>query len=192
LKVVHKACQLGFKIVSYQILGLPNESLDSMIQTLAFNARLPLLLGASPFYRTPASPIAGGLNLCEEDFVRARLTALAVETDQFHRDDIYTLFVTTRILNFLKGLPLTSPANLSDLVKVHWSDHRANIGCELLRSLHTTKRLYFWTNEGIRENEKFKSEIFFRVLAQTGEIGCQNGQRLSVGNSAVGVRPTAP
>ena len=56
LKVVHKAVQLGFKIVSYQILGLPNESLESMIQTLAFNARLPVLLGASPFYRTPVSP----------------------------------------------------------------------------------------------------------------------------------------
>ena len=34
LKVVHKAHALGFQIVSYQILGLPNESLDSMIQTL--------------------------------------------------------------------------------------------------------------------------------------------------------------
>jgi hypothetical protein len=25
-----------------------------MIQTLAFNARLPVLLGASPFYQTPS------------------------------------------------------------------------------------------------------------------------------------------
>ena len=56
LRVVHKAAALGFKIVSYQILGLPNESLDSMIQTLAFNARLPVLLGASPFYQTPTRP----------------------------------------------------------------------------------------------------------------------------------------
>ncbi|HKA20085.1 MAG TPA: radical SAM protein, partial [Blastocatellia bacterium] len=93
LKVVHKAVQLGFKIVSYQILGLPNESLESMIQTLAFNARLPVLLGASPFYRTPASPIARGLDLTGEDYVKARLTAIAIETDQFRREDIYTLFV---------------------------------------------------------------------------------------------------
>ena len=69
VKVVHKAHQLGFKIISYQILGLPNESLDSMIQTLAFNARLPVLLGASPFYRTPNSPIARGLALTETDFI---------------------------------------------------------------------------------------------------------------------------
>ena len=68
LRVVHKAAALGFKIVSYQILGLPNESLDSMIQTLAFNARLPVLLGASPFYQTPNSPIARGLELSARRF----------------------------------------------------------------------------------------------------------------------------
>src|SRR4029077_7569780 len=112
LKVVHKAHQLGFKIVSYQILGLPNESLESMIQTLAFNARLPVLLGASPFYRTPASPIARGLELSERDYIRARLTALAIETEGFRREDLYTLFATTRIINFLKGLPLVASANL--------------------------------------------------------------------------------
>ena len=86
VKVVNKAYALGFKIVSYQILGLPNESLDSMIQTLAFNARLPVLLGASPFYQTPNSPIARGLELTESDFIKARLTALAIETDHFKRD----------------------------------------------------------------------------------------------------------
>jgi radical SAM superfamily enzyme YgiQ (UPF0313 family) len=184
LKVVDKAHQLGFKVVSYQILGLPNESLDSMIQTLAFNARLPVLLGASPFYRTPSSPIAGGLDLTERDYVRARLTALAIETDQFRREDIYTLFVTMRIINFLKGLPLTSSASLGDVLNLHWRDNRTNIGCKLLRSLQTTKRLYFWTNEGVRENEKFRSEIFSRVLLQAREIGCQNGQRIVIGESA--------
>jgi hypothetical protein len=45
---------------------------------LAFNARLPVLLGASPFYRTPNSPIARGLELDESDFIKARLTALAI------------------------------------------------------------------------------------------------------------------
>ena len=116
LKVVHRAHALGFKIVSYQILGLPNESLDSMIQTLAFNARLPVLLGASPFYRTPDAPIARGTRSHRADYVRARLTAMAIETDAFSRDEIYTLFVTTRIINFLKGLSLSSSTDLETLV----------------------------------------------------------------------------
>ena len=182
LKVVHKAVQLGFKIVSYQILGLPNESLESMIQTLAFNARLPVLLGASPFYRTPASPIARGLDLTEDDYVKARLTAMAVETDEFSRADIYTLFITTRIINFLKGLRLSTSTDVNRLLDRSWSDDRTRIGFDLLRLLRETNRLYFWTTKGLRENEKFKPEIFFRVLEQAGVIGCQNGRSITIGD----------
>jgi radical SAM superfamily enzyme YgiQ (UPF0313 family) len=181
LKVIHEAVRLGFKIVSYQILGLPNESLESMIQTLAFNARLPVLLGASPFYRTPASPIARGLDFTEEDYVKARLTAMTVETDEFRREDIYSLFITTRVINFLKGIPLTSSIDLTELLHLPWTSQRTRIGFELLRLLQETNRLYFWTTKGLRENEKFEPEIFFRVLQQTGVIGCQNGQRIVVG-----------
>ena len=181
LKIVHEAHQLGFKIVSYQILGLPNESLESMIQTLAFNARLPVLLGASPFYLTPASPIARGLDLTVEDYVKARLTAIAIETDQFRREDIYTLFVASRIINFLKGLGLSASTGLDALIDRSWPEDRTRIGFELLRLFRETNRLYFWTSKGLRENEKFESEIFFRVLRQAGTIGCQNGQSIAVG-----------
>ena len=180
VKVVNKAHQLGFKIVSYQILGLPNESLESMIQTLAFNARLPVLLGASPFYQTPNAPIARGLRLTEKDYVRARLTALAIETDHFSRDDIYTLFVTTRIINFLKGLPTTSDASLEELMNQSWSDPRTNIGFELLRRLHWTGCLDTWTKSGRIENPHFDYGLLRRVLIQVEEIAAQSGQKISV------------
>jgi len=153
-----------------------------MIQTLAFNARLPVLLGASPFYRTPASPIARGRDFTKEDYVKARLTAIAIETDQFRREDIYTLFVATRIINFLKGLGLSASTGLDALIDRSWPKDRTRIGFELLRLLQETNRLYFWTTKGLRENEKFEPEIFFRVLRQAGTIGCQNGQSITVGN----------
>ncbi|HEY2917944.1 MAG TPA: radical SAM protein [Candidatus Binatia bacterium] len=178
VRVVKKAHQLGFKIVSYQILGLPNESLESMIQTLAFNARLPVLLGASPFYRTPNAPIARGLHLNESDFVRARLTALAIETENFSRDDIYTLFVTTRIINFLKGLPLSAPTSLLDLMSRDWRDPRACIGFELLTKLSKEGRLYFSHTAGFVENTRFNTNLFLQILSETGEIGCRSGTRI--------------
>jgi len=214
LRVVRKAHELGFKIVSYQILGLPSESLDSMIQTLAFNARLLVLLGASPFYRTPAAPIARGLTLTEQDYVKARLTALAIQTDNFSRDDIYTLFVATRVINFLKGLPLfrgadpstRAPAlaggsrsgfrptgvlegatglpvglHLDCLFDKQWTDRRTAVGFEALKRLQETGRLNFWTHQGWRLNKRFRPELFFRVLAEAGAIGCLNGQRIIVG-----------
>lgn len=182
VRIVREAFDLGFKIVSYQILGLPNESLQSMAQTLAFNARLPVLLGASPFYRTPDAPIARGLDLREEDFVRARLTAMAVETGEFKREDLYTLFITTRIINLLKGLPLTSAADLSGLLKRPCGDSRTKIGLDLLGRLAETGRLYFSTGQGLVENEKFRADLFFRVLREAGEIGCQSGAKISVGD----------
>jgi radical SAM superfamily enzyme YgiQ (UPF0313 family) len=175
VKVVSKAHELGFKIVSYQILGLPSESLDSMIQTLAFNARLPVLLGASPFYRIPNSPIARGMQLNESDFIKARLTALAIETDHFTRRDIYTLFVVTRIINFLKGLPVDRAANMRALMSRSWPDLRTRVGFDLLNQLFETGRLSFSTKQGWVENRKFRSELFAWVLNQIGTIRCQSG-----------------
>ena len=49
IAAVREAHRLGFKTVSYQILGLPGESLEAMIRTLVLAARLPVLIGASPF-----------------------------------------------------------------------------------------------------------------------------------------------
>jgi anaerobic magnesium-protoporphyrin IX monomethyl ester cyclase len=191
LKVVDKAFQLGLKIVSYQILGLPNESLESMIQTLAFNARLPVLLGASPFYQTPNAPIAHGMDFTEDDFLRSRLTAMAVETKGFDREDIYTLFITTRIINFLKGLPLSSATRLTDLLSQSWSDKRLQIGFGLLKRLAQTQRLYFWTKNGLVENQKFRAEVFLRVLSEAGEIACRNGTRISVADLSLADRREA-
>ncbi len=175
VKVVNKARRLGFKVVSYQILGLPNESLESMIQTLAFNARLPVLLGASPFYRTPNAPIARGLELSEADFVTARLTALGIETQHCSRDDIYTLFVATRILNFLKGLPLKGSALIEELLNHTWPGQRAAIGFDLLTTLLRTGRLYSHTKTQRIPDKHFRAEVFSRVLSSIGEIACQNG-----------------
>lgn len=180
LRVVEKAHQLGFRIVSYQILGLPNETLESMIQTLAFNARLPVLLGASPFYRTPNSPIARGFTLTEDDYVKARLTALAIETENFSRDDIYTLFVTTRIINFLKGIRLDDSTELIELAGRSWANQRTRIGFKFLMGLCESDRLNSWTDNGEFENRRFNTELFWRVLLETREVRCQNGKRIGL------------
>jgi radical SAM superfamily enzyme YgiQ (UPF0313 family) len=181
LEIVRRAHALGFKIVSYQIIGLPDETVPSMIQTLAVNARLPVLLGASPFYRTPDAPIARGLALTPADFVRARLTAMALESRHFTRDDIYTLFVSTRMINFLKGLPVDGTSDLTELLERSWPGARTQMGVELLTRLLRTKKFYLWTAAGLIESRHFKPEIFETVLAQAGVIGCTNGGRIQLG-----------
>ena len=179
VRVVNTAHRLGFKIVSYQILGLPDESLESMIQTLAFNARLPVLLGASPFYRTPQAPIARDLSLHETDYIKARLTAFAIETEHFTRDDLYTLFVTTRIINFLKGLSIEQDTTLDELMKQVWPHSRADVGFEVLRKLRLTGRWHAWTKSGWVENIHFRSAVLRRVLSQAGEVVTRTGRKIS-------------
>ena len=151
-----------------------------MIQTLAFNAGLPVLLGASPFYQTPDAPIARDIKFTEDDYFRARLTALGVQTPQFEREDIYTLFIATRIINFLKGLSLPSSCDLMDVLDECWSEPRTRMGVELIRHLAETGRLYFWTRKGLIENRKFKTDIFQRVVSRAGVITCRDGSQIAV------------
>ncbi|KPK02788.1 MAG: hypothetical protein AMK71_01060 [Nitrospira bacterium SG8_35_4] len=179
--IVSTAFQVGFKTVSYQILGLPDETLESMVQTLAYNARLPVLLGASPFYRTPKAPLSKGRHFSEEDFVRARLSALAEESESFSREDIYTLFVSTRIINFLKGLPLPESADLNDLLHQTWTEKRVRTGVELLKELMHSRTLYFQTTHGRVPNRKFRTDLFLNLLQEAGSIACQNGKRITIG-----------
>jgi radical SAM superfamily enzyme YgiQ (UPF0313 family) len=168
LEVVEAAHRLGFAITSYQILGLPFESLSSMVQTLVFSARLPVLLGASPFYLTPGSPIQRrlGVELTERDYVRARLTAMAMEGADFTRDDVYTLFVITRILNFLKSRDESSP--------------RGRLGRELLEELLTSGVLWAAHGNERRPLTRFRPDLFFELWRQLGYVTDLEGDRIPV------------
>lgn len=171
--VVQKAVALGLKVVSYQILGLPGETISSMIKTLIFSARMPVLLGASPFYLIPNSPIARCFTpLKEEDIFKARLTTMAVETKDFTREDLYTLFITTRILNFLKDIPLSHPKSSfkKALAIAAKKDKRSAIGVKILQKLLRQKKLYAFTAKGLEPLEKFKSELFFEIWRRLDKI----------------------
>ncbi len=154
LEVVETAHRLGFQIISYQILGLPQESLESMIQTLALSARLPVRLGASPFYLTPNSPIARkmGFDHGPSDILKSRLSAMAIETENFKREDLYTLFVATRVVNFLKGLDLEGGLNSRDV-----------LGMAILRHFFTTGEFCAATPEGLRPLPKFNGGLFRKI-----------------------------
>lgn len=180
-EVVCEAFRLGFEIVSYQILGLPQETLESMIQTLCFAARLPVLLGASLFYLTPQSPIAAGFPApAEEDIFKSRLTAMAIETLNFKRSDIYTLFLVTRILNFLKGLKLSEN---EVCLETFWNgsddwDYRTREGIRILKRLLEQGEFCASSPAGDVVVEPFNTGLFFRVWNQLGWLTTQEGKKL--------------
>lgn len=194
LRVVKRGFELGFKMVSYQILGLPQESLQSMIQTLAFHARLPVLLGASLFYRTPQSPIASGLVLDTRDFFLARLTSMAVETTECKRDDLYSLFIVTRIINFIKGLNPETSCSLNELIQGEPQNPEQALGFRLLKELLMKGELCFETPQGPRLNRRFKIERLQQVFEQASLVSCLNGTtiQLEPHRWGFGVSPVLP
>jgi radical SAM superfamily enzyme YgiQ (UPF0313 family) len=178
LDVVNQAHELGFEIVSYQILGLPYESTEDMIGTMALMAALPVLIGASIFYLTPGCPIAGEFpEMTESDIFKSRSTAMAIETDQFRRDDLYTLFITARIINFLKGLRLTGEkVSLQDALKqAESAGHKEKLGAQLLRKLLDERRLYAATKGGFEALPGFKADIFLEVWTKYRSVRTLDG-----------------
>jgi radical SAM superfamily enzyme YgiQ (UPF0313 family) len=178
LDVVNHAHDMGFDIVSYQILGIPYESLEDMINTMALMASLPVLIGASIFYLTPGCPIAQEFpEMTESDIFKARSTAMAFETDQFRRDDLYTLFITARIINFLKGLRLPEKkVSLQEaLNEAENAGHREKLGAQILQKLLNEKRLYAATKGGIELLPSFRAELFSEVWMKSRSVRTLRG-----------------
>jgi len=183
IAIINKAASLDFKILSSQILGLPDETLESMIETLCVAARLPVLVGASMFYLTPSSPLARELNHypTDEDVFKARLSAMAIETPYCSRDDLYTLFITTRIIDFFKALPVDQFEDDITVAKVLMGnglltplDERTKIGLELMTLLLQDKILYAATPQGHRPLERFKFDLFEKIWNQLDHITTQS------------------
>ena len=102
------AQKYGLKVVAYLILGLPEDTLDQMLDDILFLAELPVLIGPSIFYPSPGSEtftqcVKKGL-ITGTDFSCYRSSAVSVETENFSRRDVITLFRIVRIINFLKKL----------------------------------------------------------------------------------------
>ena len=106
--VVSLAKKYGLKIVAYLIIGLPEDSLDQMLDDIVFLAGLPVLIGPSIFYPPPGSvTFKNCVNkgyISGNDYSLYRSSAVPVETENFSRQDLIMLFRLARVINFIKHL----------------------------------------------------------------------------------------
>jgi radical SAM superfamily enzyme YgiQ (UPF0313 family) len=186
VEVVEGSHAMGLPTVSYQILGLPGEPIEAMVSTMALMARLPVIIGASIFYLTPGCALAVQYPpFTPRDLMRARSTAMARVNERVSRDDLYTLFITARIINFLKGIPRRSAqVTLKDVLEgAGGFGRRARIGGELLERLLGEKRLYAATGDGRRLLSRFRPELFSRVCEEAGYVRTRRGAMIDLGMS---------
>jgi radical SAM superfamily enzyme YgiQ (UPF0313 family) len=155
-EIVNMAARLDIKVTAYFILGMPGQSLEEMWNTLCELASVQCLAGASPFYFTPGSPVHKkmhddpSIHLAsrgKDPFFSARLTAMDLENSEFARDDIYTLFRMTRVINFLKAGVDLGKRNDSDYFepffmlrkKGQWENETAPFSYPVWQMLKKTK-----------------------------------------------------
>jgi radical SAM superfamily enzyme YgiQ (UPF0313 family) len=110
--IVQNAHHAGLFITAYFIIGMPGQTIDEMTSTLRFLSSLPVLIGASPYYLCPGTPdykkwqSEGSMKTASfrrDSFFSARLSSLDIETGDFNRDDIYTFFKLSRLINHIKN-----------------------------------------------------------------------------------------
>ncbi len=162
LNVVEHAFKLGMRVTAYQILGLPGESSESMIETLQFLAGLPVVIGVSPFYLTPGMPIASRVESPLPDWVAGRLTSLGAISSPEEREVVYTLFIVARMVNFLKNVKVTEQKiSLNELLeeKEMWRGREA-IGREILERLTKGKGMFGFDGHEFVPLPKFRRDVF--------------------------------
>ncbi len=105
-KVIEDSEQAGLNVIAYAILGMPDQTIEDMVDTLIYLMGKRVLLGPSVYYPTPGTPL---FEQCKEMDVlpscpsQWRSSAFPIETEAFDRLDIVTLFRLARVINFIKG-----------------------------------------------------------------------------------------
>jgi radical SAM superfamily enzyme YgiQ (UPF0313 family) len=95
------AAKKGLKVMGHFIAGLPNQSLDEILKTMAILAELPLVLGISPFYYIPGMKMQ--VPNIPKNCKDARLTRFWPADKFLNELDLITLFRLSRWINYLKN-----------------------------------------------------------------------------------------
>ncbi len=105
-KVLQDAEEVGLDVISYAILGMPDQRIEEMVDTLIYLMGKKVLIGPSIYYPTPGTPLfkqCEGRNILPSDPLQWRSTAFPIETKNYDRIDLVTLFRLARVINFIKA-----------------------------------------------------------------------------------------
>jgi radical SAM superfamily enzyme YgiQ (UPF0313 family) len=105
-EILEGAEQVSLQVIAYAILGMLGQTVEEMVDTLIYLMGKKVLIGPSIYYPTPGTPL---YKRCRREGVlplhpsQWRSSALPIETKDFNRLDIVTLFRLARTINFVKG-----------------------------------------------------------------------------------------
>lgn len=123
--VLEDAERAGLNVVAYAILGMPGQTIEEMVGTVGYLMSMRVLIGPSIYYPVPGTPL---FDACRKEGIlpplqsQCRSSAMPIETLNFTRLDLITLFRLVRAVNFIKGKiddrVLPDGINLKDLCRL--------------------------------------------------------------------------
>jgi len=105
-ELLEEAERVGLSVIAYAILGMPGQTIEEMVDTLIYLMGKRVLIGPSVYYPTPGTPLferCKGDDLLPPHRCQWRSSAFPIETKEFSRIDLLTLFRLSRVINFIKG-----------------------------------------------------------------------------------------
>jgi radical SAM superfamily enzyme YgiQ (UPF0313 family) len=105
-KILKDAEETGLDAIAYAILGMPGQTMEEMVDTLIYLMGKRVLIGPSIYYPTPGTPLfekCKEMDILPSHFSQWRSSAFPIETEEFNRLDLVTLFRLARVINFIKG-----------------------------------------------------------------------------------------
>ena len=105
-QVLQDAEKVGLHVIAYAILGIPGQTIEEVVDTLIYLMGERVLIGPSVYYPTPGTPLfqrCKEKNLLPPHQLQWRSSAFPIQTEDFDRLDIVTLFRFARLINFIKG-----------------------------------------------------------------------------------------
>jgi radical SAM superfamily enzyme YgiQ (UPF0313 family) len=105
-EILKEAERAGLSVVAYAILGMPGQTIEEMVDTLIYLMGKKVLIGPSIYYPTPGTPLFERCkrgDLLPPHRCQWRSSAFPIETKEFNRIDLVTLFRLARVINFIKG-----------------------------------------------------------------------------------------
>ncbi len=105
-EILEEAEKAGLSVIAYAILGMPGQTIEEMTDTLIYLMGRRVLVGPSIYYPTPGTPL---FERCKQEDIlpphqcQWRSSAFPIETKEFSRTDLITLFRLARVINFIKG-----------------------------------------------------------------------------------------
>lgn len=104
--ILEETEKVSLNVIAYAIFGMPGQTIEEMVDTMICLMGKRVLIGPSVYYPTPGTDL---FKRCKEIGIlpshpfQWRSSALPIETADFSRLDIVTLFRLARIINFIKG-----------------------------------------------------------------------------------------